>query len=128
MSTGCIDRRKDKKTPPHLNHSSKHTIGFQGVTSSEEGEPILLDRDPAKYWHDICTVPLGPYSRVLCRLVMRTWSECISLVFAHCSHCVAEPLLLLKSSCLIKGASLFKTNGTIQAFSMTLLAGSWLIP
>ncbi len=64
MSTGCIDRRKHKKTPPHLNHSSKHTISFQGVTSSEEGEPILLDPDPAKYWHDICTVPLGPYSRV----------------------------------------------------------------
>ncbi len=62
MSTGCIDRRERKKTPPHLNHFSKHTIGFQGVTSSEEWEPILLD--PAKYWHDTCTVPLGPYSRV----------------------------------------------------------------
>ncbi len=42
----------------------KDTIGFQGATSSEEGEPILLDPDPAKYWHYICTVPLGPYSRV----------------------------------------------------------------
>ncbi len=65
MSTGCIDRRKHKKIPPHLNHPSKHTIGFQGVTSSEEGKPILLDPDPAKYWHNISTVPLGPYSRVL---------------------------------------------------------------
>ncbi len=30
------------------------------VTSSEEGEPILLDPDPTKCWQDICTVPLGP--------------------------------------------------------------------
>ncbi len=60
MSTGCIDRRKHKKTQPHLNHPGKHTIGFQGVTSSEEGQPILLNPDPAKYWQDICTVPLGP--------------------------------------------------------------------
>ncbi len=47
-------------------NTRKHTIGFQGVTSSEEGEPILLDPDPAKYWHDICTVLLGTYSRVFC--------------------------------------------------------------
>ena len=60
MSTGCIDRRKHNEMPPHLNHLGKHTIGFQGVTSSEEGEPILLDPDPTKYWHDIYTVPLGP--------------------------------------------------------------------
>ncbi len=73
MSTGCIDRRKHKRTPPHLNHSSKHTIGFQGVTSSEEGEPILLDPNPAKYWHDICTVPLGPYSRVVLYLSVYQW-------------------------------------------------------
>ncbi len=64
MSTWCIDRRKHKKTPPHLNNPGKHTIGFQGVTSSQEGEPIHLDPDPTKYWQDICTVPLGPYSRV----------------------------------------------------------------
>ncbi len=37
MSTWCINRRKHKKTPPHLNHPGKHTIGFQWVTSSEEG-------------------------------------------------------------------------------------------
>ena len=64
MSTGCIDRRKHTKTPPHVNHSSKQTIGFQGVTSSEEGKPILLDHDPAKYWQNICIVPLGSYFRV----------------------------------------------------------------
>ncbi len=31
MSAGCIDRRKQKKTPPHLSHPSKHTISFQGI-------------------------------------------------------------------------------------------------
>ncbi len=60
MSTLCIDRRKHKKTPPHLNHPGKHAIGFQGVKSSEDEEPILLDPDAVKYWQDICTVPLGP--------------------------------------------------------------------
>ncbi len=25
----------------------------------------VLDHDPTKYWQDIGTVPLGPYSRVL---------------------------------------------------------------
>ncbi len=60
MSTWCIDRRKHQNTPPHLNHSGKHSIGFQLVTNYEEGEPILLDLDPTKYWQDICTLPLGP--------------------------------------------------------------------
>ncbi len=75
MSTGCIGRRKHKKTPPHLNHSSKHTIGFLGVTSSEEGEPKLLDPDPAKYSHDICTVLIGPYSRVKCHTHIQVISQ-----------------------------------------------------
>ncbi len=48
-----------------LEHASIMVKYLKGVTSSEEGEPILLDPDPAKYWHDICKVPLGPYTRVL---------------------------------------------------------------
>ena len=35
-------------------------LGFQGVTSSEEGEPMFLDPDPTTYWQDIFTVTLGP--------------------------------------------------------------------
>ncbi len=42
------------------NHPGKHIIDVQGVTSSEEREPIFLDHDPTKYWQDICTVPIGP--------------------------------------------------------------------
>ncbi len=38
-------------------HKHKKT---QENSSSEEGEPILLDPDPTKYWQYICTVPLGP--------------------------------------------------------------------
>ncbi len=61
MSTGCIDRSKHKKTPPHLNHPAKYTIDFQGVTSSEEREPIHVfsEPDPTKHWQEIYTVPLG---------------------------------------------------------------------
>ena len=44
----------------HYEQNSQHTIGFQGVTSSEEGEPIPLDPDPTKYCQDIYTIPLGP--------------------------------------------------------------------
>ena len=60
MSIGCNDRSLHKKTPPHLNHSGKQTIGFEGVTSSEEGEPIISGADPSNYWQEICTVPIGP--------------------------------------------------------------------
>ncbi len=57
---GPLTEENTRKKPPHLKHPGKHTIGFQGVTSSEEGEPILLDPNPTKYWQDICTVPSGP--------------------------------------------------------------------
>ncbi len=60
MSTWCIDRSIHKKTPPHLNHPGKHTIGLEGVISSEEGEPIISGPDPATYWQEFCTVSIGP--------------------------------------------------------------------
>ncbi len=60
MSTRCIDRSMHKKTPPHVEHTRKHTIGFEGVTSSEEGEPIIPGPDPTTYWPEICTVHIGP--------------------------------------------------------------------
>ncbi len=54
MSTRCIDRSMHMKTPD-VKHSGKHTIGFQGVKSSAEGEPIYSGPDPSKYWQEICT-------------------------------------------------------------------------
>ena len=60
MSTRRIDRSLHKKTPPHVKHPGKHTIGFEGVNSSEEGEPIISGPDPPTYWQEICTVPIGP--------------------------------------------------------------------
>ncbi len=60
MSTRCIDRSMHKKTPPHVKHPRKHTIGFEGVNSSEEGEPITSGPDPTTYWQEICTAPIGP--------------------------------------------------------------------
>ena len=59
MSTRCIDRSMHKKTPPHVKHPGKYTIGFEGVNSSEEGEPIISGPDPTTYWQKICTVPIG---------------------------------------------------------------------
>ena len=64
MSTGCIDRSTHNKTPPHLNHSGKHTLGIEGVISSEEGKPIISGPAPTTYWQKFCTVPTGPLSRV----------------------------------------------------------------
>ena len=58
MSTRCIDRSMHRKTPPHVKHPGKHTIDFEGVTSSEEGEPIISDHDLTTYWQEICTVPI----------------------------------------------------------------------
>ena len=49
-----------KKRPPHVKHPSKDTIRFEGVNSSEEGEPIVSVPDPMTYWQEICTVPIGP--------------------------------------------------------------------
>ncbi len=101
MSTGYIDSREHKKTPPHLNHSSKHSIGFQGVTSSEEGEPIVLDPDPAKYWHDICTVPLGPYSRVYTPLSIIKLNLAETQIFCICmsTYCRKAFYLMYRSLC-----------------------------
>ena len=60
MSTRCIDRSMHKKTPPHVKHPGKHTIGFEGVNSSEEWEPIISGPDQTTYWQQIYTVPTGP--------------------------------------------------------------------
>ncbi len=37
-----------------------HTNAFEGVTSSEEGEPIISSPDPTTYSQEICTVPKHP--------------------------------------------------------------------
>ncbi len=56
----CIDRSMHKKTPPHVKHPGKHTVGFEEVNSSEEGEPIISGHYPTTYWQEICIVPIGP--------------------------------------------------------------------
>ena len=44
-------------------YNRRTTVWFieEVQASSEEGEPILLDTYPTKFWQDICIVPLGPY-------------------------------------------------------------------
>ena len=49
----CIDRSVHKKTPPHVKNPGRHTIGFEGVTSSEEGEPVIAGPVPTNYWQEI---------------------------------------------------------------------------
>ena len=41
--------RYEQSSPQIIEHHGKHIIGFQGVKSSEEGEPTYLGPDPTKY-------------------------------------------------------------------------------